>query len=204
MRSPKELIETEDPAVEVLTHALGWKELDNSATETMMRPSLKEAILLPQLHAAIRHLNPWISSDNEQRVIREVTNIQATSVIEANEKLHTILVRGATVQQDKNDGLGMKSHGVYLIDFERPEKNEFTVVRQFHVKNYVDCYPDLTLFVNGIPIVVIECKSPGIRDPKNEGLAQLMRYQEATDKDRNQGLPAALQYRANPSGHLPR
>lgn len=188
MRSPKELIETEDPAVDVLIHALGWKELDNSTTETM-RPSLKDAILLPHLHAAIKRLNPWISPDNEQRVIREVTNILATSAIEANEKLHTILVMGTTVQQDKNDGLCMKSHGVYLIDFEHPEKNEFTVVRQFHAKNYVDCYPDLTLFINGIPIVVIECKSPGIRDPKNEGLAQLLRYQEATDKDRNQGCP---------------
>jgi len=180
-------MEVEDPAVEVLSR-LGWQELDNFVTEKM-RSSLKEVVLLPHLHAAIKRLNPWISPENEQKVVREIMNVQATSVIEANEKLHTIMVRGATVLQDKGDGLGVKSHNVFVIDFEHPEKNQYVVVRQFHVQHYKDNYPDLTLFINGIPVMVIECKSPGLKDAKSEGLVQLFRYQEVGDKNKQLGCP---------------
>lgn len=187
MTDQKEKLEVEDPAVEVLMR-LGWQEIDSFVTEKM-RSSLKEFVLLPQLHAAIKRLNPWISQENEQRVVREIMNVQATSVIEANEKLHTIMVRGATVLQDRGDGLGMKSHNVFVIDFECPEKNQYVVVRQFHVQHYKDNYPDLTLFINGIPVIVIECKSPGLKDAKAEGLVQLFRYQEMGDSDKNLGCP---------------
>jgi len=52
-------LKVEDPVVEVLTR-LGWQELDNFVTEKM-RSSLKEVVLLPHLHSAIKRLNPWIS-----------------------------------------------------------------------------------------------------------------------------------------------
>lgn len=185
---PKELLEVEDPAVKVLTEYLGWKELDTKEAEGL-RTSLKEAILTPILSKAIKRLNPWISEENVQRVIRNIANIQANSVLEANEKIQGILEKGTTVLQDMNDKLGSKSQDVHLIDYNNLENNEFNVIRQFRILHYKENKPDIVLFINGLPIVVIECKSPALRNPMEEGMLQLFRYQEAEDKYRNVGCP---------------
>ena len=188
MRDAKELLEVEDPAVEVLTRHLGWKEIDTRKAEEM-RESLKHVVLVQPLLDAIKRLNPWVSEDNAQRVIRSIANVQATSVIEANEKIHGMLERGTTVLQDLGDGLGMKSQDVLLIDYQHPGNNEFNVIRQFNVLHYQECIPDIVLFVNGLPVVVIECKSPNLRNPLEEGLIQVLRYQEMGSDYRNLGCP---------------
>ena len=72
---------------------------------------------------------------------------------------------------------------VHFIDWENPENNTFTAVSQFKV----DCpgmakgsvRPDITLFINGIPVVVVECKSPGISGPIPSAVDQLRRYHNA-------------------------
>ncbi len=74
--------------------------------------------------------------------------------------------------QDKNDGLGLRSQDVFLIDFNRTERNEYNVVRQFVVTDHYESIPDVVLFINGMPIVIIECKSPILRDPIAEGMEQ--------------------------------
>ncbi|MFY1111576.1 MAG: type I restriction endonuclease subunit R [Methanosarcinaceae archaeon] len=188
MRDQKELLEVEDPVVEVLTQHLGWEELDSKASEEL-RGSLKEVVLVPKLEEAVRRINPWISEENVGRVVRSIVNVQATSVLEVNEKVQGILERGTTVAQDLGDGLGLKGRDVFLVDYEEPENNEFTVVRQFKVEHHKENIPDLVLFVNGIPVVVIECKRPDIRDPLQEGLKQIFRYQEAQSRFRNAGIP---------------
>ncbi|WP_348528312.1 type I restriction endonuclease subunit R [Methanothrix sp.] len=188
MSDAKELLEVEDPAVEVLTQHLGWKEIDAKKAEEM-RESLKHVLLIQPLLDAIKRLNPWISEDNAQRVVRAIASVQATSVIEANEKLHGMLERGTTVLQDLGDGLGKKSQDVLLIDYQHPDNNEFNVVRQFRVLNYKENIPDLVLFINGLPVVVIECKSPTLRNPMEEGSTQVFRYQEMGNEYRNLGCP---------------
>ncbi|WP_334140194.1 type I restriction endonuclease, partial [Methanothrix soehngenii] len=188
MPDAKELLEVEDPAVEVLTQHLGWKEIDAKKAEEM-RESLKHVILTDPLLDAIKRLNPWISEDNAQRVVRAIASVQATSVIEANEKLHGMLERGTTVLQDLGDSLGKKSQDVLLIDYQHPENNVFNVVRQFRVFNYKENIPDLVLFINGLPVTVIECKSPTLRTPLEEGLTQVFRYQEMDNEYHNLGCP---------------
>ena len=91
--------------------------------------------------------------------------------MEANEKIQGMLEKGTTVIQGKLDGLGQKSHDVKLIDYEAPENNEYHIVRQFRVLHYKENKPDIVLFINGLPIVVIECKSPTLRNPMEEGMA---------------------------------
>lgn len=184
----KELTEVEDPAVDVLTQHLGWTELDSCAAEEM-RGSLKDVVLFPVLMNAIKRLNPWITNENAQRIIRNITQIQASSVLEANEKIQGMLEKGTTILQDKGDGLGLKSHDVHLIDYEKIDNNEFNVVRQFRVMHYKENKPDIVLFINGLPIVVIECKSPILRNPMTEGMMQIFRYQEIYDMFRNIGCP---------------
>ena len=187
-RDSMELLEVEDPAVEVLTQYLGWKEIDSKESEEL-RPSKKEVVLVPILYDTIKRLNPWISDENANRVIRSITHVQATSVIEANEKIQAMLEKGTTVTQDIGDGLGLKSRDVHLIDYENIKNNDFHVVRQFRVEHFNENKPDIVLFINGLPIVVIECKSPKLRNPMQKGFEQLTRYQEAQDRFRNVGCP---------------
>ncbi|QSZ66161.1 type I restriction endonuclease subunit R [Methanofollis aquaemaris] len=184
----KEKTEVEDPAIEVLTQHLGWTE-QTAQEADKLRPSRKEPVLVELLKEKIQDLNPWISEENADRVVRHITTLPATSVLEANEKIHAMLDLGTTVQQDLGDGWGERSRTVRLIDYDTIENNDFTVIRQYPVEHYSPCIPDIVLFVNGIPVTVIECKSPYINKAMAEGLKQLNRYQENGSKFRNQGCP---------------
>ena len=76
---------------------------------------------------------------------------------------------------------GKKNQTVKLIDFERPENNEFLVVDQFSISNARGTIrPDLIVFINGLPLVVIECKSPTLSPDEQigQGVKQLLRYQD--------------------------
>src|SRR5262249_51907664 len=65
-----------------------------------------------------------------------------------------------------------------FIDFEHPERNHFLVINQFRVDLPGNRYivPDLVLFVNGVPLVVVECRNPSLTNPLEQGIAQLLRY----------------------------
>jgi type I restriction enzyme R subunit len=188
MHDAKELMYVENPAVEVLTHNLGWTEIDTRDSEKM-RESPKETVLVPILRESIKRINPWINEENIDRVIRSVTSIQATSVLEANEKIYGMLERGTTVLQDKQDGLGQKSQDVFLIDYNTHKNNKFNVVRQFRIEHYRENIPDIVLFINGIPVFIIECKRPDLTKPMEEGLKQVFRYQEIGSEFTNLGCP---------------
>ena len=181
----------EDPAVEILTNHLKWIELPAKNAE-VMRGSKKEVFLYPILRESIRRINPWINDENLEQVVRAITRVNTPSFIEANERCYDIIQRGVTVRQDLKDGLGLKGKDVKLIDFENQEKNQFHVVRQFRVEHLKENIPDLVLFVNGIPIIVIECKSPKIVRPQIAGRKQIFRYQECMDRYRGLGCPQLL------------
>jgi type I restriction enzyme R subunit len=178
---------SEGPAVEHLRR-LGYTYVPPEALETE-RESLKDVVLTKHLLRALRKLNPWLSDDNAQKAVRAVTHVPATSLIEASEKLHTALTFGISLEQDRGDG--KKSHSVFFFDFDDPKKNDFLVTRQFSVQGSKKTIrPDLVLFVNGIPLAVIECKSPTLGEAwKADALEQLGRYQELDPKYREMGAP---------------
>ncbi|MGC9514136.1 type I restriction endonuclease subunit R [Methanocrinis sp.] len=188
MSDQKELIEVEDPAVSVLTEHLGWTEIA-AADAKLMKDSLRQPILVSLFLEAVKRINPWITEENAQRVVQSVVQLQATSVLEANEKIQTMLELSTVVLQDMNDGMGQKSQDVFFIDYQHPENNSFSVVRQFQVKHYRERIPDIVLFINGLPIVVIECKSPDLQNPMGDGIDQIFRYQEMKDEYKNLGIP---------------
>ena len=177
----------EDPAVELL-ESLGYTYVPPEALEPE-RASLKETILTGRLAAALERLNPWLSGANVAKAVKAVTHVAAASLAEANEKVYTSLTYGIALEQDRGDG--RKSHTVRFLDFERPERNEWIVTRQYRVlgsKKHV--IPDVVAFVNGLPLAVIECKSPTIGDTwKAEAVKQLRRYQEADSRWKDQGAP---------------
>ena len=90
-----------------------------------------------------------------------------------------------------------RNQRVKFIDFDHPERNDFLAINQFRVdepggqaKKFV--VPDVVLFVNGIPLVVIECKSPYVTDPMAEGINQLRRYANQRDLGASRGQRAAV------------
>jgi type I restriction enzyme, R subunit len=103
---------SEDPAVELL-QTLGYTYVSPEALETE-RGSLKETILVERLRQAVKRLNPWLSDSNLARAVKAVTNVPATSLIAANEKLYVTLTYGLSVEQDR--GNGKKGHTVRFFD----------------------------------------------------------------------------------------
>ena len=177
----------EEPAVKLL-RSLGYKYATPEDLEGE-RASLKEAVLTRRLAHALKRLNPWLSEANVTQAVRAVTQVPAASLAEANEKLYTSLTYGIALEQDR--GGGRKSHTVRFLDFDDPGGNDWIVTRQYKVlgaKKHV--IPDVTVFVNGLPLAVIECKSPTIGDAwKAAAVKQLRRYQEADPRWKDQGAP---------------
>ena len=151
-----ELHLAENPVVELL-ESLGYTYIPPEDLEPE-RASPKETVLTGRLAAALKRLNPWLSETNVAKV-KAVTQVPAASLAEANEKVYTSLTYGIAFEQDR--GGGRKSHTVRYFDFERPKCNDWVVTRQYRVlgvKKHV--IPDVVAFVNGLPLAVIECKTP--------------------------------------------
>lgn len=128
-------------------------------SENPKRTSFEEVILPDALKSAINRINPTIPVIAKEDAFKQVERIHSPDLIANNETFHRLLTEGVKVsyQQDGND----RGEIVWLIDFANPENNEFTVVNQFSViENNVKKRPDVILFVNGIPLVVIELKNP--------------------------------------------
>jgi type I restriction enzyme R subunit len=178
---------SEDPAVQHLQR-LGYTFVAREKLDAE-RDSVKEVVLTKRLAAALLRLNPWLSDDNLHKAIRAATSVPAASLIEASEKLHRMLTTSSTAEQDLGDG--KKSHNVYFFDFTDPRRNDFVVTRQLTVQGAKkNIRPDLVIFVNGIPLVVIECKSPTLGEGwKAEAIDQLGRYQELESKYHDLGAP---------------
>jgi type I restriction enzyme R subunit len=122
------------------------------------RISYEEVILLGRLKRAIDHLNPNIPEPARQEALKQVQRIHSPVLITANEEFHRMLTDGITVNYQK-DG-NTRGDLVWLVDFEHPENNEFLAVNQFTIiQENINKRPDVVLFVNGLPLVVIELKN---------------------------------------------
>ena len=123
------------------------------------RTSYEDILLLERLKDAIRRINPNVPIDAQEEALKEVQRIHSPELITNNETFHRMLTEGINVSYQK-DG-HQRGDLVWLIDFETPENNEFIVANQFTViENGNNKRPDVILFVNGIPLVVIELKNP--------------------------------------------
>src|SRR5690625_3232679 len=146
------------------------------------RTSQAEVVLLNRLTDAMKRLNPWLDDNNLNRVIRRITHMEATSVMEANQAFHDMLINKMSITQDL--GTGKKNHTVHLIDFDNIKNNDFVVTNQIsYTHANVTNRPDLILYVNGLPLIVIECKSPRLQPDEQigQGVTQLRRYQKVND-----------------------
>ncbi|WP_404359256.1 type I restriction endonuclease subunit R [Methylotuvimicrobium sp. KM1] len=117
-----------------------------------------EVLLKDRLQSAVRRINPSVPPHALQEALKDVERIHSPELLANNEAFHRLLTEGVKVSysQDGQD----RGDLVWLIDFENPENNEFIVANQFTViENNQNKRPDLVLFVNGLPLVVIELKN---------------------------------------------
>ena len=183
------------PAIEQL-QSLGWAYIKGeylSPDNSIERSSFKEVVLEPRLASNIKRINPWISDHNLHKVVKDLTKTRYTNLIEANQSIWATLNECVSVMQDF--GKGNKGQTVYIIDFENPENNEFLCTNQFKVfGTNQNIIPDIILFVNGLPLAVIECKSPYITNPMEAGVDQLLRYANRRAPKNNEGAERLFHY----------
>jgi type I restriction enzyme R subunit len=123
------------------------------------RTSFGEGLLPKRLRAALRKLNPTLPTEALDEAFRKVTVSQHPSLIANNRAFHRMLVDGITVEcRRKDDSIGAEI--VRLVDWDDPEANDWLVVNQFTViEGQHNRRPDVVLFVNGLPLGVIELKN---------------------------------------------
>lgn len=176
---------SEQPAIKQLHERMGYDyihgdRLDPDLKDDCERKSRRETILIERLKRTLADVNPGLTKESIDKAVRKITHIQAETTLEANKIFHSRLISGVSVEQDV--GARRQNVTVNFINFNDDEidKNEFLVVNQYWVRGPKEtCRPDVVIFINGIPIVVIECKSPvakgtGIIDAQH----QLTRYQK--------------------------
>ena len=183
------------PALEQL-QSLGWNYCHGSELapdSSNERQYYREVVLENRLMLAVKKINPWINDENLRKVIREITHAKVATLIEANQVIWETLIQYQSV--DQNIGKGRKGQTVKLIDFENPENNDFLCVNQFKIEGInQNIIPDILLFVNGLPLAVIECKSPYITNPMESGIDQLMRYANRRQPHEDEGAEKLFWY----------
>ena len=148
-------------ALEVL-QTIGWEYIHGlliapGAAQTE-RESFEQIILVDRLRKSISSLNPNIPHDAQEQAIQKVLRIYSPELLHNNETFHQLLVEKVKIPYQQ-DGFE-RSYEVALMDFENPLNNEFLCVNQYTiVEKNQNKRPDVLLFVNGLPLVVIELKN---------------------------------------------
>ncbi len=124
------------------------------------RESFLEVLLTRRLGDALRRLNPAMPSDALDEALRKVSRSESPSLLANNRAFHKMLIEGVSIEYQRKDGSIAGDHA-RLLDFENPENNEFLAVNQFTViEGQQNRRPDIVIFVNGLPLAVIELKNP--------------------------------------------
>lgn len=207
-----ELEDVEKPFVAQLQR-LNWTHTEGSLDDPAAtgRSSFSEVIQRAVLAERLRVINlrdgqPWLDEQRIAEASAAITRVGAGKLMETNQTVTELLIKGITV-----DGLpgwdGGRGQTIQYIDWDTPTNNHFSVINQFRVdcppgydsgKKFI--IPDLVLLVNGIPLVVVECKSPSIPEPLAEAVDQLRRYSnqrkaafEVEENEGNEALFASVQ-----------
>ena len=143
------------------------------------RGSYDEVLLTGRLSEALARLNPYLTAEALQDVLRKVQLAETPSLIEENRRLHRYLAEGVPIEFAREDG-SIGGDAARLVDFDDIEANDWLAVNQFTViERGHNRRPDVVLFVNGLPLAVIELKNPGDENAALEGaFNQLQTYKD--------------------------
>ena len=183
---------------------LGWATIDQgvatipSDPTQSLRASFREWLLPEVFRAAVRAINTvddgkktWLTDRQLDELRDQILRQPNRTLLEANEAIQALLFK---TQVDTNEVTGEQDPVVKLIDFANPANNQFHAINQFRidtpgcVKQFI--IPDIVLFVNGIPLAVVECKlgGPTCANPRHEAFVQLQRYRNARQLTHEAGL----------------
>lgn len=151
----------EESSIEQLI-SLGWEYANGKelSPEGLFceRESFGQILLTGRLRTAIAKINPSLPIDAQEAAVQKVLRVHSPDLLFNNEEFHRMLVEKVKIPYQENGY--ERSHEVALIDFENPANNQFLVVNQYTIiENNQNKRPDVLLFVNGIPLVVIELKN---------------------------------------------
>lgn len=152
----------EQAGIEVLKD-LGWLFLEGVVVApdgaAPQRQAFSEVVLLPRLEAALEKLNPHAPEAARNEAIRQLLTAQTSSLVEENRRIHRLMTEGVGVQYRDERG-AIVSDKLWLIDFANPGANDWLAVNQFTVVEAgYNRRADLVLFVNGLPMAVLELKN---------------------------------------------
>ena len=187
----------EKPLLDQL-HGLGWeiKDLDSKQHPSDTgRGSFTEVVLPPVLRLQLKIINDWLEDDQVDEVVKQLTDgIPGVGLIQNNRHVFQLLMEGTSVSENRKTG--ERSPTVRFIDFTHRDNNSFLAICQFKVRilgTEHHIIPDIVLFINGLPVVVIECKSPKVKEPVPEAIDQLLRYSEQRG-DKGEGSAPLFYY----------
>lgn len=184
--------EIEQIALDILHQDLGYTVLygPDISDGNHAERSHTEVVLQGRLERAIARINPQIPAAAREEALKRVLRTNALSLPEANEAFHQMLTEGVDVKFSIGEGK-TKTDKVWLLDYAPGSaKNEFLAVNQFTVvENHQNKRPDIVLFVNGLPLVVIELKNAADEAADvHAAWRQLQTYQQA--------IPSLFRYNA--------
>jgi type I restriction enzyme R subunit len=138
-----------------------------------------EVVLTSRLVDAIARFNPTIPIEVREEAVKNVLRVQHTTLLANNEAFHKLLTEGVDVKG--REGTDNKTFKVWLMDFENPFNNDFVAVNQFTVvEKHTNKRPDVILFINGLPLVVIEIKNATSENATiKNAFDQLQTYKQA-------------------------
>lgn len=200
---PSELMYVETPLLEQLKK-LGWTvvQLDDSEKhdpQKSFRESFSEVVIVSRLKAALKRLNPWLNDVQIDDLCIQVQNYPhpLPQILENNEEVYDRITEGLSADNEETGEINCPVHLIDWTDvdaYDGPDAtdNDFLAISQYKVRipgKEEHIIPDIVLFVNGLPLVVIECKAPDITEPMAEGIDQLMRYQNRRGAEEPEGVP---------------
>jgi type I restriction enzyme R subunit len=197
-----EYLHVEKPFLDQLVQ-LSWTVIDHgvgaipSDPAVSLRTSFREWLLPEVFREAVRSINrtesgaAWLTDRQLDELRDQILRQPNRTLLEANEAIQALLFKA---QVDNNEVTGEQDPVVKLIDFASPANNHFHAINQFRidtpgcVKQFI--IPDIVLFVNGIPLAVVECKlgGPTCANPMHEAFVQLQRYRNGREATREVGL----------------
>lgn len=161
--------------------SLGYKHLqgpDISPDGEHPERQYSDVVLITRLRDAIDKLNPHLSADAKEEVLKKVLRTESPHQLINNQNFHRYLTEGVDIEVRTADGIrGVKAN---LVDFNEPANNEFLCVNQFTIiENNTNKRPDIILFINGLPLVVIELKNAVDENANTEtAFHQLQTYKQ--------------------------
>jgi type I restriction enzyme, R subunit len=192
-----EKFHVEEPLLQHL-EKLGWTvlrlDMHHQTPAETGRRDFSQVVLEKRLGDSISRINAWMEPDQVETVVRQLCDFQSPSLIENNKQVLRWLTEGTGVAENRRTG--EPSPTVHLVDFGDPAKNAWLAVSQFRIRipgREQHINPDVVLFLNGLPVVVIECKSPKVEEPTGEAIDQLLRYSEQRGAS-GEGNPALFYY----------